>query len=701
MILIMAQRLSIKLLIFLLVIGTFSAFSFSVLAQDAAVPEVQEAPAPAEEVPNPDAEKPLAPVLKTAANAEFNKALFFDQLDAGIKLSPMALEYEVAQDGKSLKIGNTSFSSKNFFFTLLPLGKSHAQISQILGNPEAQDLVLIMNWPRTLISGGLLEIITSTEQILWSREITEVDQQKWKSRLDRWRAELLEKGVAAKDMDRSVLFNSQFGILEVTAKEIPLWNQSESFRFCLTQKNDEGSTRLCTQKYGTRSSRDGSQIVLGRVKVAPIAPQILIQKAAAPLKQALQVEVDTPIEFSTVLAAGDSYEFLAKPQKLQLMDIADTKKPELLRVVGADVRPIGKSTILNPDQYGAVTRALGFEATIGDQRKFWMTVIRRDDPKLYVPGRGGGVFRQGFKLEDVPRAQSRIYLSRNTPTGTYKDEIQLAGRKQPRALVNSSQNSIEIDTEDPSLFYWNFRVAERGKLNRSYITVDDDAAKSYRSYFEIYKGLPREISGRLVAVQSGSDFVVLAEMAYNQWFEGLFGSTNYYLSRQRWGLSFKYFQSITQLKVSAAGSKADLTVGTLDLKYRLAPGLWGRDETVGLLTSYQNVTFGDLKAPMLGGGLFWARSMPRLFDDLFNLLPFMRYPKWVDMEFIYYAVPMDSSVSLNAPLSLNFHGKVLWTERIFGEAGFGIKRYGFQDPRLNQKAELNTFYSTVGLGINF
>jgi hypothetical protein len=62
---------------------------------------------------------------------------------------------------------------------------------------------------------------------------------------------------------------------------------------------------------------------------------------------------------------------------------------------------------------------------------------------------------------------------------------------------------------------------------------------------------------------------------------------------------------------------------------------------------------------------------------------------------------MDSNVTLNSPMSLNFHGKVLWTESIFGEAGFGMKRYGFSDSVLNQKAELNTFYGTVGLGINF
>jgi hypothetical protein len=37
------------------------------------------------------------------------------------------------------------------------------------------------------------------------------------------------------------------------------------------------------------------------------------------------------------------------------------------------------------------------------------------------------------------------------------------------------------------------------------------------------------------------------------------------------------------------------------------------------MLSYQSVTFDKLKAPMLGVGAFWARSMPKVFDDFFNL----------------------------------------------------------------------------------
>jgi hypothetical protein len=229
----------------------------------------------------------------------------------------------------------------------------------------------------------------------------------------------------------------------------------------------------------------------------------------------------------------------------------------------------------------------------------------------------------------------------------------------------------------------------------------DFGGQTYRSYFELYKGFPRELSGRFSGVQTAGTFIIMGEVAYNQWFEDIFTWSNYWVSRQRWGISAKYFQSFNELKVDKNGKTAPLAVLNVDLKYRFKPGLWGRDETVGLLASYQDVTFDVLKAPMVGGGVFWARSMPKVFDELLNTLIIMRYPKWVDMEFIYYGLSLDSNVTLNAPMSLNFHGKVLWSDRYFGEAGFGIKRYSFKDAAQNQKAELNTFYGTVGLGINF
>ncbi|MEN0059264.1 MAG: hypothetical protein AAGB31_10560 [Bdellovibrio sp.] len=640
---------------------------------------------------------PHRSLFGSVANKEFNKPLYFDQLDKGVLLPPLELEYDLqSSQGKELKLGPLVLNSQTVSFSLVSLAKLHPTVKTFpVVNPNKMSLLI--SWPQQLLNHGVVEMISRTGTVLWSSSFSAHERAQWQTDWERWRQESLQAGVPAQDL-RAGVMTSQYGIEDVEAAKLPIKDLKESFRFCITQVEGRHSTKICSQRYGIRTSPNG--YVMGRVRGDAVAPRVLLQNEEAPLKGAASVSADMPVAFYAETTTGESYEFVVVPNKLELMDIADTSNPKYLRIVAYGMQPLGRSSLLNPDQYSSFTKLIGFEATIGDPRKFWAASIAKSDPKIYLPGKGGGLFRQRLELSEIPRAQARVFLNHRTPTGTYSDSIWLEGRKRPQAHVKSEQYSVKVDEKEPSLFGWDFRAEERGKINRSYLNVEMNG-KTYSSYYELYKGFPRELSGRFSAVQASSDFIVMGEVAYNHWFEDLFGWSQYWLSRQRWGLSAKYFQSFNELTVNSAGSTAPLNVLTVDLKYRAQPGLWGRDESLGALVSYQNVSFDEMRAPMLGVGAFWARSMPKVFDDFFNLAPFMRYPKWVDMEFIYYVNSMSSDVTLNSSMSLNFHGKVYWSDRYFGEAGFGVKRYGFSDSSLNQKAELNTFYGTVGLGLNF
>jgi hypothetical protein len=199
-------------------------------------------------------------------------------------------------------------------------------------------------------------------------------------------------------------------------------------------------------------------------------------------------------------------------------------------------------------------------------------------------------------------------------------------------------------------------------------------------------------------------------VAAQYWFESLLGWEHYHLGHQRWGVAAKYFQAL-------AGTDANLTqfaATNVDLKYRLSPGIWARDPTVGLMASYLKFEYGfkdslgkvNFEVPVVGGGAFWARSMPKIFDDLFNVIPFLRYPKWVDWEFIYYPMAMKAGQASRFMFAMNFHGKVQWTENFFGEGGFGLKNYSFEDvsspdPNKQLAPQVVVAFGTFGLGFNF
>lgn len=625
--------------------------------------------------------------LKTARDDEYTKPLYFDSMDN--LLPTMDLEYDMtAENGRSLKIGDVLFNDRTFFFALVPIAKFHPKMFSVVGATDAAKTQLVIRWPDPLFESGTLEMISRTGSVLWKEEITPEKRARWKEKLAIWKKGLEERGVKVNHLPDTSVFSTQYGMDIEGLKTV-----NESFRFCLSQTQRRSHSRLCSARYVLNGKN------MAKVK-SESSPRVLLQRDAAPLKQNTPVSMEDPTSFFAELGSGLTYEFVAKPNKINLMDLSDTKKPDTLRVVGWGTRPSGPSNLLNPDEYSSFTRLIGFESTIGDLRKFWETFISTEDAKVCLPGQGGGIFTQRFELSEVPRAAARPYLRYNTPIGTYVDGVKLYGRKMPEVKITSVENFVAMDDEDPHYFKWYFKATETGKMNRSYLLMDYQG-KQYKAFYEVYRGLPNELSVRLSGLLSQTGDVFLGEVAYNHWFENIFGWTNEVLARQRWGVSVKMFKSLTDLKVSTAGDTASFSTMNVDLKYRLVQGLWDRDETLGAMLDYQKVTFGAINAPMLGVGAFWARSMPKVFDDLFNLMPLLRYSKWVDMEFIYYPSSLDSNVALGNNFALNFHGKVLWTKNFFGEAGFGIKRYDIVENVLQQEAKLSTFYGTVGVGISF
>lgn len=648
------------------------------------------------EVPAASIPAPKVSLLKTTKTARYNKPLSFDPSESGVLLPPPEIEYDLTlNDGKTLQIGNVRLNDRTFVFVLRPLNALNAQVAALAGDTSATP-VLAMVWPPTMLKSGTLEMISRTGQVLWKYDIAAEDVAAWKANLAKWKKTLKDRGESDKKL-RGGVFATQFVIRDLEKKGAPFFSKpGETFRFCLTQAVDKMQTRLCSERFGTRRSR--GKVVMGKVATSA-TPRIVVMNENGALKGSVPVAVDASAQFYADLAGGQSYEFLSLPPALNLVDLADTSKPGLLRVSGFGTAPTGPHAVLNPDRYGSLVKMLGFEPTIGDTRKFWAAGMKSQDPKLYFPGPGGGIFKQRFELSDIPRAAARPHFDRDTPKGTYSEEPKMFGRKQASSKVTSDQNSITLNPADPTLFTWNFRAKDKGVINRSEMTVTYDG-KTYKGFAEIYRGYANELSGRFSGVAGSGGFVLVGEVAYNHWFESLFGWENTMFSKQRWGASAKYFKSMTQLSVGD-DAKASLDVLAVDLKYRATPGLWTRDESVGGLLSYQTVTFDAVKAPMLGVGAFWARSMPRVFDGFFSWFPFMNHPKWVDMEFIYYVSSMKSDVTLNNTMALNFHGQVLWTESFFGEAGFGYKRYGFADKALNLDAKLDTFYGTMGLGLKF
>lgn len=618
----------------------------------------------------------------TLRSVGYPKGLYFDFSNDTSILNLPEFEYDLTVDkGMSLVMGPVTLNEKTFNFLLGKMGT-------LLPGTKADDAateILLIRWPEPLLKQAQLEMISRSGKVIWSHQITAKDLESWKNK------------VGATKVGSSY----RIGILKPSSEGAPFAKTDEGFRFCLTDGSGAQMTRLCSDIYIARKVKNS--LVLAR-QVLKNEIRVLLQNEEAPQKNILAFQRNQTVQFYADLASGMSYEFVSKPPPAYIMDISPTTKPDLYRVLGWDNLPVGRYRIIPREQYGRITQMLGFQATIKDERKFWEAGVKTDNPVMYFPGSDGGIFKQKIDLGNVPPPLARVYLSKDTPDVTYSDSISLKGRKHTEAKVKSEEYSTtESSSAQPPNFVWNFKAETKEEINKSYLLTTYEG-KTYKNYFEVYRASANELSGRLTGLSANGAIRIVAELAYNRWFETLMGLDSYWLSQKRWGASVKYFKSLNNLPVDNSGGTAPVDILVADLKYRASPGVWTRDETVGAIASYQTITFGESKAPMMGVGAFWARSMPAVFDKWFNYLPYMNYPKWVDMEFIYYGSSLKNDVKLKSSYSLNFHGQVLWTKDFFGEAGFGMKRYAFLDEsvgRAGRDLTLITLYGTVGLGLKF
>ena len=624
------------------------------------------------------------PPQGTTKNAEYNKPLYFDILGGPDMPAPF-IDYSIEDSGAKLQLGPVTIDEKTFTFGLRRLSDVDPSWS------EPGETYFFVKWPQLLFNEAIIELLTRDGNVIWKREVTKIDLLRWKKKI-----------IKNLKNPKSPILQYNWA-MNFTPAALPIQGLSDGFRFCILPIQATAQERLCSQNYVVRQA--GAQTLLGRLK-STVTPRILVNAEIAPEKGEVKAEAGLPVRFFSELSTGETLEFTSKPLAVAWSDITKLEGRDVYTIVGYQTPPAGAYRIINPDKFPKWVQAIGFQPTIFDPRKFWAIQVKEKEPWLYFQGETGGLYKHPLPVGNIPSSKIRIHLSKNTPTGTYRDGVTLKGRRQLTSTLTSQEYKVKVPSNSEE-FTWSFKASKNAQINRSLLLMTDNG-HTYKSYFELYKGFSNELSTRLSMILSTSGMIFMGEVAYNLWFEDILGWDNYYLSKQRWGISTKYFQSITKYKVTGYGN-AELKVVNADLKYRFTPGLWTRDESHGIMGSYQdfdaNLTITKFHVPMLGVGWFWARSMPKVVDEIFSLIPYMDYPKWVDMEFIYYTTSADSSKKLNFNFALNFHGQVLWKDNFFGEAGFGIKRYDFVDMtnsfQRNLGYQLNTLYGTVGMGLKF
>lgn len=470
--------------------------------------------------------------------------------------------------------------------------------------------------------------------------------------------------------------------------------EKEPVKLCIDQTDSSKMfTRLCSRNFGFVKRKKKYEVKFERKQDFDF--RALIDNESAPLKNRVVVPENGMIRAYFEFQGGVVFEMANQPKVVEFIEV--TQLDSDYKFIGFGNFPYG-ATKKEKQSISVLSSLIPFDSTIGDSREFYFFSVPANSttPNIVVDGQSGGLFQYYLTLDSVPKESDRIYFFNNTPNATYLDKYKLYGTSN-RKLTFDSESQVSV-RENDNKFEWEAPLAKKGEFNEITLEYEKEGGGKNRAYFEVYRGFSQEFGLKLTGVKTTTQFVTLGEVSYNKWFED-FGTKPGSLVYQRVGIGLNYFKSLSDFSMGGDGEQSSLESQSLALKYRFTSGLWNWDESWGSIFSYQKIKYGTLNTPLAGVGVFWARSMPKVFDRIFNVISVFRYPKWVDVDFVYFPVTLDSEVKTKGSMALNFHGKILWSKKLYGEAGFGYKAFSLStDFKLS---EIRSMYLTLGLGLNF
>ncbi|HVK62432.1 MAG TPA: hypothetical protein VM432_12820 [Bdellovibrionales bacterium] len=620
-----------------------------------------EAPTP---VPNSKALQESG-LSNPSGSGEYRRPLLFAPEDNKLKLTSPQIKWTMLR-GSRINLGGLKIDSSD--------------IAIVLGSRMS------FRWPEALSRIGTVSIETLDGKRVWSKAVATEARKKW--------AHILED--AAPD-EISPHAKSQWGLDDIDAQTFRFLGNGTNYRMCLSRKNSRlQRLKVCTHAFTARKMGDSYKMTM---VPSDLPANVYYQGKPISEKGLLNFPPKREILLKIVFENGSFIEIASQPMNLKLLDVVESKDAREVILTGSGELPLGKKKIISQPETHF------WSATGIEQEVIWQIAIPTEAPTVRVLGAFNLPFTYLFRYDRLPRESDRVFIRERASTGAFSSKPILYGYTPNASRISSKEATAK--RTDAKHFEWTFAAPVRGKENRSrlFVVNPKDKTDYWVAHHSVYRGYSFEASTRLTGVATEGAYTFLGEVAASAWFEDLGLARWDWLARQRWGLTGRYFRALQPFdQKSSDGSKftvSQFSAWNVDLKYNILRGVWNRDELFGLIGSVEGLTVHEANATLGGVGIYWARTMPRIFNQAIELLPYFDYSKYVDVEFIYYPVALSGNTIAGQSWNLNFHGKVFWTKRVYGEAGFGFKQFDFADKTNNRTSSIGMSYGTVGLGTIF
>lgn len=604
------------------------------------------------------------------------RELFFKPEDNQVRISSGQLSWKF-ENPETIWIGDRRISGGKISAQVLKTPRNTTPRKfQKSGNTSDEVFSLGFSWPDEIIRSGKLLILDPEGNEIASFPVTSEERNDW--------ARIIEKD---EEKFLKELSLSSYGLLDLDTSVVEALQEEKGFSVCLLATGQQSETfRACT-----------ANLQLSKSVRAQVEPTVFVNGIDATDTGVVNFSDLKQMAFKLRFGSGNTIEFNMASKPIEFLDVVAAKNQKEIHITGRGAVPLAKVKTIE-------TQQAGLWPSEREKQNLWKLEIPKASPLIKLNASWGLVLTFVIDFEELPTEEDRIVIASKILKGTYTDHTLVRLQANPAKKITSTETEVVIDSAKKPV--WKFPTPKVGEFNSARVQIQKQNATNddpiWTANHEVFRAYPGEFQALIgPGMVSMKRFFAVGELNAS------------YFSSLRWGGTVSYLRFLTPLSVESSlaadgsGEEVLTPIGVLDvsLKYNFIEGAWNQDELLGLILSYENQSLRNYSANLLGVGAYWARKLPKLFDLILSRFPLLGdHKKYVDMQFVYYPMALTKGDQTKTNYELNFHGKVFWTQRLYGQMGFGLKQIQFTKDAgaaIETQVNLRSSYGTLGLGYLF
>jgi hypothetical protein len=512
---------------------------------------------------------------------------------------------------------------------------------------------------------------------------------------------LLSQSFGEQDLDEN---EEQFArlLLKRGSKSL-LQSLANGFQICIHQLYQESDVKVCSDHFYYQEG----QILKSHKGKNPVT--VLVNNKKHP-KNAQIILADKETTFDLNIQFKSGYQVRVKDgiRRITPKNIVIDPKEKRIGIIDGSgkIRP---SRLTFRGQVFAFMKEKNYFINEYQGAQNWTDSLEERELEFAPYQTGASLQLYGLVLPKSP-PPFEFRLDAKSPIATYSPVVTLKGRKAPTEDLRASKEGELLIHDNQADFIWNFKAPEKGTVNQNYLSLNQNKEDYFFSN-RIFRAHKSAFSASAALSTSPTlDIVPGYNFTFDHWFEEIWGKGSW--SYQRWGIKANVYETIQGFKPKDDfPENISVLPINFDLLYRFSPGVRPVQSSFGVGLRYMHFKLfrslnEDVEAGLLGVGSFWHTAPQKIVDDVFNVVPFFRYPKWMELSFFYYPLIVGGQ-SAGFSFSWQARGQMFFARNWYLDASFNVNVISFEREKLSgvtlgaDAFGIGTAHGTIGVGYQF